>query len=96
MPTTPTMLPTMRYDPDREVVWIWPAEDDQDAPYLVTRYAIEQRVGSRSRLSPDELIDACEQHEAYFASTAVRKLVRGEVDPDGHAVVMTLDVTETD
>ena len=93
--SVPTMLPTMRYDPDREVVRIWPQEDDQHGPYLVTRHAIEDRIGSRERLSPDELIDACEQHEAYFASTAVRKLVRGEVDPDG-AIVMTLDVTETD
>jgi hypothetical protein len=90
------MLPTMRYDPDREVVRIWPQKDDQHAPYLVTRYAIEQRVGSRSRLSLDELIDACEEHEAYFALVATRKLIRGEVDPDGRAVVMALDVTETD
>ena len=94
--SVPTMLPTMRYDPDREVVWIWPHDDDQDTPFLVTRYAIEGLIRSRERLVPCDLIDACEQHEAYFASTAVRKLVRGEVDPDGRAVVMTLDVTETD
>ncbi len=90
--SVPTMLPTMRYDPDREVVWIWP---DQDVPYLVTRHAIEDLTGSRG-LSADELIDACEVHEAYFALVATRKLVRGEVDPDGRAVVMALDVTATD
>ncbi len=94
--SVPTMLPTMRYDPDREVVRIWPTEDDQHAPYLVTRHAIEVRIGSRERLSPDELIHACDAHEAYFALVATRKLVRGEVDPDGRAVVMALDVTETD
>ena len=58
MPTTPTMLPTMRYDPDREVVLIWPQDGGQ--PYLVTRTAIERRIGRRW-LSPDELIDACEE-----------------------------------
>ncbi len=84
----PTMLPTMRYDPDREVVWIW---SDQDVPYLVTRHAIEDLTGSRG-LSADELIGACEEHAAYFAAIAARKLVRGEVDPDGRAVVMALDV----
>ena len=83
----PTMLPTMRYDPDREVVWIWP---NRDPPFLVTRHAIEDLTGSRG-LPPDELIDACEEHAAYFASIAARKLVRRDVDPDGRAVVMTLD-----
>ena len=87
----PTMLPIMRYDPDREVVWIWPTEDDQHVPYLVTRHAIEDLTGSRG-LSADELIDACEEHAAYFALVAARKLVRRDVDPDGRAVVMALDV----
>ncbi len=86
--SAPTMLPTMRYDPDREVVWIWP---DRDAPFLVTRHAIEDLTGSRG-LSADELIDACEEHAAYFAQVAARKLVRRDVDPDGRAVVMALDV----
>ena len=72
----PTMLPTMRYDPDREGVWVWPQEDDQHGPYLGTRHAIEDRIGSRERLSADELIDACEAHAAYFAQVAARKLVR--------------------
>ncbi len=94
--SVPTMLPTRRYDPDREVVRIWPQKDDQHPPYLITRHAIEVRIGSRERLLPDELIDACEAHEAYFALVATRKLVRGEVDPDGRAVVMALDVTEID
>ncbi len=86
--SAPTMLPTMRYDPDREVVWIWP---DRDAPFLVTRHAIEDLTGSRG-LSADELIDACEEHAAYFAQVAARKLVRRDVDPDGRALVMALDV----
>ena len=81
-------VPTMRYDPDREVVWVWP---DQDAPFLVTRHAIEDLTGSKG-LSADELIDACEEHAAYFAQVAARKLVRHDVDPDGRAVVMALDV----
>ena len=89
MPTTSTMLPTMRYDPDREVVLIRPQNGDQ--PYLVTRTAIERRIGRRP-LSPDELIDACEEQEPYFALIAVRKLVLGEVDPDGRAVVMAYDL----
>jgi len=82
------MLPTMRYDPDLAVVWVWP---DRDAPFLVTRHAIEDLTGSRG-LSTDELIDACEEHAAYFAQVAARKLVRRDVDPDGRAVVMALDV----
>ena len=90
MLTTPTMLPTLRYDPDREVVLIWPQKGNQ--PYLVTRKAIERRMGRGRWLSPDELIDACEEQEPYFALIAVRKLVLGEVDPDGRAVVMAYDV----
>lgn len=61
-------------------------------PYLVTHKAVEHRIGRRGRLSPDELIDACEEHEPYFATIAVRKLVVGEVDPDGRAVIMACDV----
>ena len=87
----PTMLPTMRYDPDREVVWVWPEDDDQDTPYLVTRNAIEDLTGTRG-LSADELIDACEEHAAYFAAIAARKLVRRDVGPDGRAVVKALDL----
>ncbi len=67
----------------------------RDVPYLVTRHAIEDLTGSRG-LSADELIDVCEEHAAYFASVAARKLVWGVVDPDVRAVVMTLDVTATD
>ena len=89
MLSAPTMLPTMRYDPDREVVWVWP---DRDAPFLVTRDAIEDLTGSGRELSANELIDACEEHAAYFALVAARKLVRRDVDPDGRAVVMALDI----
>ena len=84
-------VPTMRYDSDREVVWVWPADDDQDTRYLVTRNAVEDLTGTRG-LSADELIDACEEHVAYFASVAARKLVRRDVDPDGRAVVKALDL----
>lgn len=80
----------MRYDADRKVVLIWP--QNGDPPYLVTRTAIERRIGRRQWLLPDELIDACEEQEPYFALIAVRKLVLGEVDPDGRAVVMANDV----
>ena len=89
MPTTPTMLPTMRYDRDRKVVLIGPRDEAQ--PYLVTREAIEHRIG-RGGLSPDELIEVCEEQEAYFALIAVRKLLVGEIDPDGRAVVLAYDV----
>ncbi len=90
MPTTPTMRPTMRYDRDREVVLIWPQDGSQ--PYLVTRTAVERRMGRQRSLTPDELIDACEEQEPYFALIAARKPVLGEVDPDGRAVVMAYDV----
>ena len=46
--SAPTMLPTMRYDPDRAVVWVWP---DRDAPFLVTRHAIEDLTESRGPIS---------------------------------------------
>ena len=90
----PTMLPTMRYSPDREVVLIWPQDGEQ--PYLVTRTAIERRTGTRRSLTPDELIDACEEHEGYLTIIATRKLCRGEVDPDGRAVVMAYDMMPVD
>ncbi len=89
MPTTPPMLPTMRYDPDRDAVRVCP---DRDAPFLVTWRAVEHRVGSHERLSADQLLAACAAQEPYFALVAVRKLLRGEIDPDGHAVVMAHDV----
>ncbi len=89
MPTTPTMRPTMRYDRDREVVLIWPQDGSQ--PHLVTRKAIEHRIG-RGWLSPDELIEVCEEQEAYFALIAVRKVLVSQVDPDRRAVVMAYDV----
>ena len=79
----------MRYDPDREVVWIWP---DHGAPFLVTRDALEDLLGTREHLMPNELLDVCEKHKAYLATIAARKLVRGDVDRNGRAVVMALDV----
>ncbi len=47
-------VPTMRYDPDREVVWVWP---DHGAPFLVTRDALEALLGAREHLMPNELLD---------------------------------------
>ena len=38
------------------------------------------------------MIEVCEEQEAYFALIAVRKLLVGQVDPDGRAVVMAYDV----
>ena len=64
--------PTMRYDPDREVVWVWPVHD---APYFVTRTAIEDLLDSHERLSASELIEACEGHQTYFASVAASSSV---------------------
>ena len=88
----PTLLPTMRYDPDREAVWVWPEEPDPNGPFLVTRHAIEDFAKSTRRLTSDELIDACEHHLVSFAAIAARKLTAGDIDPDGHPVVMELDV----
>lgn len=79
---------TMRYDAEREVVWVWP---DRHDPFLVSRAAIEGLVGSAG-LSEDELLAACREREAHFAAAAESKRERGEVDPDGRLVVTTLDV----
>ncbi len=80
MPTTPTMLPSMRYDPDREVVLIWPQDGNQ--PYLVTRKAIERRFGGQRWLSPDELIDAVLAGEARDAPGFVLAHATGEIVGD--------------
>ena len=82
----PTKLPTMLYEPNREAVQVWP--HDGSRAYLVTRAAIERRIGKQRRLSPDQLVEACEEHELYFAIIAARKAALGEVDPDERAVVM--------
>lgn len=42
MPTTPTMLPTMRYDPDREVVLIGP----RDGASPIWSHAKPSSIGS--------------------------------------------------
>ena len=79
---------TMRFDPEREVVWVWP---DRHAGFLVSRNAVED-LARGSNLSEDELIAACRNHEAQFAAAADRKRAQGQIDPDGHVVVTTLDV----
>ena len=45
-----------------------------------------------ANLEGEKLIDACKEQEPYLALIAVRKLLVGEVDPDGRAVVMAYDV----
>ena len=79
---------TMRYDPEREVVWVWP---DRHDPFLVSRDTIEGVVGSAA-LSEDDLLAACRQHEAIFSDAAARKREDGEIDPDGRLVVTSTDL----
>jgi len=78
----------MRYDPDRDVVWVWP---DRHAPFLVSRDTIEEVAGSTA-FSEDLLLDACREHEAIFCDTAARKRDDGEIDPDGSVVVTRVDL----
>ncbi len=87
----PTMLPTMRYDPDWDVVWVWP---DPDTPFLVSRSAIEGLLGRHERLTPNDLLNVCEAHKALFDHIATLKLVRGYVDRKGRAVIMPYDVKQ--
>ncbi len=79
---------TMRYDPEREVVWVWP---DRHDPFLVSRDSIEAVLGSAA-LSEDDLLAACRQHEAIFSDAAARKRDAGEIDPDGRLVVTSTDL----
>ena len=79
---------TMRYDPEREVIWVWPHRRE---PFLVSRNAVED-LSQGTNLSEDELLAACREHEAAFDAAASRKRRRGETDPDGRVVVTTMDV----
>lgn len=80
---------TMRYDPEREVIWVWP---DKRQPFLVSLNAIED-LSQGTNLSEEELLAACREHEATFDTAASRKRQRGETDPDGRVVVTTMDVS---
>ena len=79
---------TMRYDPERDVVWVWP---DRRDPFLVSRAAVEN-LAENERLSEDELLDACREHEASLAEAAAHKREVGEIDPDGRVVVTSGDL----
>lgn len=91
MTGAPTMLPTARYDPDWDAVWIW---SDCDTPFLVTRNAVEDLIGSHERVSPDHLIDICKARTGYFAAVAASKLASGYVDRKGRAVIMPYDLKQ--
>ena len=79
---------TMRYDPERDAVWIWP---DRREPYLASRNVIEG-LARGAKLTEDELLAACREHEARLAALAARKYEQREIDPDGRVVVTTMDV----
>jgi hypothetical protein len=79
---------TMRYDPDRDVVWIW---QDRHDPFLVPRSTIEALTQSTA-LSEHDLFAACREHEARLSEAALRKYQDGEVEPDGRVVVRSEDL----
>ncbi len=79
---------TMRYDPDRDVVWIW---QDRHDPFLVPRSTIEELTQSTA-LSEDDLLAVCREREARFADVAARKYEDGEIEPDGRVVITSADL----
>ncbi len=79
---------TMRYDPDRDLVWIW---QDRHDPFLVPRSTIEELTQSTA-LSENDLLAACREHEARFAEAAARKYEDGDIEPDGHLVITSADL----
>ena len=79
---------TMRYVPDRDVVWVWP---DPGSHFLGPRTTTEE-VMEEDELAEDELIDACRDVEDVFADVAARKRERGEIDADGHVEITSVDI----
>jgi hypothetical protein len=79
---------TMRYDPERDDLRVWP---DRHDPFLVSRDTIEEVTGSTA-LSEDDLLAGCREHEAIFSDAAARKREDGEIDPDGRLVVTSTDL----
>ncbi len=79
---------TMRYDPARDVVWIW---QDRQHPFLVPRATIEDYVGLLG-LDERELFTVCRDRETLFADAAARKREDGEIEPDGYVVITPADL----
>ncbi len=79
---------TMRYDPERDVVWVWP---DRHDPFLVPRSTLEDIAGVTG-LSEDELLALCRERERRFADVAAWKYEDGDIEPDGHLVIKSADL----
>ena len=79
---------TMRYDPERDVVWIW---QDRHDPFLVPRSTLEDIVGLVG-LEERELFTVCKDREGVFADIAARKREDGEIEPDGRVVITPADL----
>ena len=82
-------VPTMSYDPDREVVWVW---SDPDSHFPGPRTTTTEEVMEEGELAEDDLIDACRDYEDVFADVATRKRERGEIDADGHIEITSVDI----
>ncbi len=80
---------TMRYDPERDVVWVWP---DPGSHSPGPRTTTIDEVMEEDELAEDELIDACRDVEDVFADVAARKRERDEIDDDGHVVITSVDI----
>ncbi len=79
---------TLRYDPERDIVWVWP---DRHDPFLVPRSTLEDIAGVTG-LSEDELLAVCREREARLAEAAFRKYEDGEINPDGHLAIRSADL----
>ncbi len=79
---------TMRYDLDRQVMWV--SNDWRDL-FLITLNTIEELASCRG-LSQDQLVDTCREHEAQLAAIATRKRKDGELNPDGLVVITSADL----
>ena len=79
---------TMRYDPERDAVWVW---QDRHDPFLVPRSTIEDIAGLLG-LDERELLTVCRDREAVFADAAARKYEDGEIEPDGRVVIKSPDL----
>jgi hypothetical protein len=79
---------TMRYDPERDAVWIW---QDRHDPFLVPRATIEDIAGLTG-LDERELFTVCKDREAVFADIATHKYDDGEIDPDGRITITSADL----
>ena len=71
---------TMRYDPERDVVWV---QSDPDSHFPGPRTTEEMT---------EEMMEEDELAEDVFADVAARKRERGEIDADGHIVITSVDI----